>query len=106
MCPKLETLRWEGASDGHLVLIDQTELPLRFQEHSCSDVESVWEAIQTLRVRGAPAIGIAAAYGVVLGLRESRTKDEAGFFRRLDEVVRYLGTSRPTAVNLFWRCGG
>ncbi|MBM4094385.1 MAG: S-methyl-5-thioribose-1-phosphate isomerase [Planctomycetes bacterium] len=102
MCPRLETLRWEGESDGHLVLIDQTELPLRFQEHSCSDVESVWEAIRSLRVRGAPAIGIAAAYGVVLGLRESRAKDEAAFFRRLDEVVRVLGSSRPTAVNLFW----
>ena len=54
-----------------------------------------------LRVRGAPAIGIAAAYGVVLGLQSAEEGEEA-FFARLEEVVEYLATSRPTAVNLFW----
>ncbi len=55
-----------------------------------------------LRVRGAPAIGIAAAYGVCLGVQAAVGRDEAAFFARLDEVTDYLATSRPTAVNLFW----
>jgi methylthioribose-1-phosphate isomerase len=62
----------------------------------------VWEAIKLLRVRGAPAIGIAAAYGVCVGLQPAIAADEATFFARLDEVTAYLAGSRPTAVNLFW----
>ena len=65
----LETLRWVGGVDGHLRLIDQTLLPVEFVEIDCRDVEAVWEAIRTLRVRGAPAIGIAAAYGVCVGVQ-------------------------------------
>jgi methylthioribose-1-phosphate isomerase len=98
----LETLRWVGGDDGHLVLIDQTRLPVEFVELECRDVETVWEAIRTLRVRGAPAIGIAAAYGVCLGLQSADTSDEAAFFQRLEEVRSRLAGSRPTAVNLFW----
>ena len=64
----VETMRWVGDTDGHLVLIDQTLLPTEFVELDCRNVETVWEAIKMLRVRGAPAIGIAAAYGVVIGL--------------------------------------
>jgi methylthioribose-1-phosphate isomerase len=97
-----ETLRWEGATDGQLVLIDQTRLPVEFVEWTCRDAEAVWEAIRSLRVRGAPAIGIAAAYGVCLGLKSARQSDESEFFSRLDQVASYLGSSRPTAVNLFW----
>lgn len=100
--PKLETLRWDGGSEGHLVLIDQTLLPMEFRERECRTVEEVWEAIKSLRVRGAPAIGIAAAYGVCVGLQPAVDGDEDSFFRRLDEVTSYLATSRPTAVNLFW----
>ena len=55
-----------------------------------------------MRVRGAPAIGIAAAYGVCVGVQTAAGGDEAAFFRRLDEVAAYLAGSRPTAVNLFW----
>ena len=83
-------------------LIDQTRLPVEFVEIECRKVEAVWEAIKTLRVRGAPAIGIAAAYGVCLGVQSASARIEAAFFRRLDEVADYLATSRPTAVNLFW----
>jgi methylthioribose-1-phosphate isomerase len=101
--PKIETLRWVGEAErGKLVLIDQTRLPAEFVELTCADVETVWEAIRSLRVRGAPAIGIAVAYGVCLGLQESRGGDRATFSRRLDEVTSYLAGSRPTAVNLFW----
>ncbi len=98
----LETLQWVGDADGHLRLIDQTRLPIESIEIECRDVETVWEAIKMLRVRGAPAIGIAAAYGVCIGLQSAAGAAEAEFFRRLDEVVDYLAGSRPTAVNLFW----
>lgn len=99
---ELQTLHWVGNVDGHLVLIDQTLLPVEFLEMECRDVEAVWEAIRTLRVRGAPAIGIAAAYGVCLGVQKALDADEASFFRRLGEVADDLAGSRPTAVNLFW----
>jgi methylthioribose-1-phosphate isomerase len=88
--------------DGHLCLIDQTRLPVEFVEIDCSNVEAIWEAIKTLRVRGAPAIGIAAAYGVIIGLQNAIGGDEIAFFDRLRKVIAYLATSRPTAVNLFW----
>ncbi|MFH1924787.1 MAG: S-methyl-5-thioribose-1-phosphate isomerase [Planctomycetota bacterium] len=98
----VQTVRWIGECDGYLRLVDQTLLPIEFAEVACRDVETLWEAIQMLRVRGAPAIGIAAAYGVCLGLQTVADRDEAAFFARLDEVTDYLATSRPTAVNLFW----
>jgi methylthioribose-1-phosphate isomerase len=97
-----ETVRWQGAADGAMILIDQTKLPLVFEELRCRDVETVWEAIKLLRVRGAPAIGIAAAYGVVIGLQTVGDGDEPAFFERLGEVCNYLNGSRPTAVNLSW----
>ncbi len=102
MTDKVETLRWEDDSGGQLVLIDQTRLPVDFVELTCLDEEMVWEAIRVLRVRGAPAIGIAAAYGVCLGLKSCRDRSLEEFFQRLEEVADYLAGSRPTAVNLFW----
>ena len=93
-CTKIETLRWVGDEHGHLVLIDQTRLPLELVERECRDVETVWEAIKQLRVRGAPAIGIAAAYGVVLGLQDDASSHAMQLarplFERLDEVTTYL----------------
>ena len=83
-------------------MIDQTLLPEEFKEIDCRDVESVWEAIKMLRTRGAPAIGIAAAYGVCVGMKTAAGADETAWFKRLDEVADYLATARPTAVNLFW----
>ncbi len=87
-------------------LIDQTLLPTQLVEIECRDVETVWEAIKKLRVRGAPAIGIAAAYGVCVGVqnaaRDDNTTDMEAFKKRLRFVVDYLASSRPTAVNLFW----
>jgi methylthioribose-1-phosphate isomerase len=88
--------------DGLLRMIDQTRLPGECVEIDCRDVETVVEAIKSLRVRGAPAIGIAAAYGVCLGLQAASQEGEAAFFGRLDEVAAQLAGSRPTAVNLFW----
>jgi methylthioribose-1-phosphate isomerase len=98
----IDTLNWIGGLDGFVRMIDQTLLPVEFKEIDCRDVESVWEAIKVLRVRGAPAIGIAAAYGVCVGLQSVLDADETAFYRRLREVADYLASSRPTAVNLFW----
>ncbi len=97
------TLSWSGETDGCLKLIDQTQLPADCPIIECRQVEQVWDAIRRLRVRGAPAIGVAAAYGVVLGLQAvvAANGDNTAFDRRLDEVRAYLASSRPTAVNLF-----
>lgn len=96
-----QTLQWIGGPEGHLICIDQTRLPGELVLHECRTVQQVWEAIRHLRVRGAPAIGIAAAYGAVLGVQRAPEEREA-FLERLEEVLAYLATSRPTAVNLFW----
>ena len=96
------TLRWQGDASGTLWMIDQTLLPEEFKEIECWTVEGVWEAIRVLRVRGAPAIGCAAAYGVVVGTRDARDASRDDFNLRLKEVTEYLAESRPTAVNLFW----
>ncbi len=100
--PIPETVRFEGGIDGRLFMIDQTLLPQEFTEISCPTVEVVWEAIKKLRVRGAPAIGIAAGFGVVVGVQPALDKSREEFDARLAEVIDYLATSRPTAVNLFW----
>lgn len=102
---KFRTLRWQGGPDGNLLLIDQTLLPLELKEIECATIEQVWEAIRMLRVRGAPAIGIAAAYGVCVGVRPAIEAGEDAFFEKLKEVTEYLAQSRPTAVNLFWGLG-
>ena len=84
---KTETLQWIGGPDGHLRMIDQTRLPVELVEIDCHDVKAVWEAIKLLRVRGAPAIGIAAAYGLCLGLQTAAGAEEPAFFQRLEEVA-------------------
>jgi len=107
-----KTLRWDGGVDGHLVLLDQTRLPGDVVELHCRSVSEVWVAIKELRVRGAPAIGVAAAYGVCLSLlgpvfrggigRPTSRENAAMSKTRVVGECEYLATSRPTAVNLFW----
>jgi methylthioribose-1-phosphate isomerase len=97
------TVDWVGdAETGVLRLIDQTKLPTDYETLDCRDVPTVWEAIKVLRVRGAPAIGVAAAYGAVIGARSEGLDDLGTVRRALAEASRSLRTSRPTAVNLFW----
>lgn len=96
------SLEWVGSADGVLRLIDQTLLPDRLETRDCRTIEDAWEAIRTLRVRGAPAIGVAAAYGLCLGLRSARAGNRASFEQKLREASEYLFTCRPTAVNLAW----
>jgi methylthioribose-1-phosphate isomerase len=108
----VRTLAWIGDHTGFVRLIDQTLLPTELAYRDCHSVEEIWEAIRMLRVRGAPAIGVAAAMGVVLGMqRVSALAQEPGPQRldictkRLGEVIDLLRSSRPTAVNLFWALG-
>lgn len=95
-------VQWVGDAEGTLRLIDQTKLPEAVVLLDCQDVDTVWEAIKMLRVRGAPAIGVTAAYGLVVGVRQASPDSPAACQERIREVDAYLRTSRPTAVNLFW----
>ncbi len=95
----VETIAWKG---GKCVYIDQTLLPHKIKFVKCGDIRTLWKAIRTLQVRGAPAIGIAGALGVVLGVKNSRSETYGGFKKDIDRAVKYLASSRPTAVNLFW----
>lgn len=88
--------------DGSLVIIDQTLLPGRLELLRLKTPEEVWEAIKTLRVRGAPAIGAAAACGIYLAARGFKSADFKGYCREFADVKQYLASARPTAVNLFW----
>ncbi|MHC4394713.1 MAG: S-methyl-5-thioribose-1-phosphate isomerase [Planctomycetota bacterium] len=96
-------VKWVGDIDGFLELIDQRRLPGEFVKFRCSDVEAVFGAIKTLAVRGAPAIGVAGAYGLVLSMQKPDAGDdlETGL-ACLENQCEYLASSRPTAVNLFW----
>ncbi len=92
-----ETLKWTGDIDGRLELIDQRLLPGTLVYIPCTSTQEVYDAIKTLAVRGAPAIGVAAAYGAVIAARESQDA-----LTSLAAGCKYLASSRPTAVNLFW----
>jgi len=97
------TIEWSGGfEDGCVRIIDQRLLPAELRYEECRDVESIWRAIRQLRVRGAPAIGIAAAMGLVLAARSVRADSAAAVVAELERAAEYLRTSRPTAVNLFW----
>lgn len=93
-----ETIKWQN---GYIKLIDQTKLPEKLAYLKCRDIKSLHHAIKMLKVRGAPAIGIAAALGVYLGVKDFKG-NTSGFRKCLKDTVDYIGSSRPTAVNLFW----
>lgn len=85
-----------------LVIIDQTLLPGEIKLLHLTKQNEIWEAIRTLRVRGAPAIGVAAAIGLYLAAREIETEERAAFLGALHTAAEYLNSARPTAVNLSW----
>lgn len=93
-------MEWIGGIDGHLRLLDQTLLPIDVCFIDCMDIATVHEAIRSLRVRGAPAIGITAAMGVLVGLKN--IPSGTSIKKHYEDTDNYLRTSRPTAVNLFW----
>lgn len=94
-----EPIRWEN---GNLFLLDQTQLPLETVIEQQETVEQVWEAIKRLKVRGAPAIGIAGAYGLVLSMQAQTHLATQDFIAELERQAAYLDSARPTAVNLRW----
>lgn len=93
------TLEW---ADDHMRILDQTRLPEETVYLRCDTLDQVATAIRDLKVRGAPAIGVAAGFGVVMGMREKRIRNWREYIQRLDQVVSTLAGTRPTAVNLFW----
>jgi methylthioribose-1-phosphate isomerase len=95
----ISPVRWE---DGRLVLLDQTRLPTEEVERGYTTWQDVADAIRTLVVRGAPAIGVAAAFGVVLAARGSRATSHPALLADLEDAIKGLAATRPTAVNLFW----
>ncbi len=96
------TIEWIGDIAGCVELVDQTLLPGRLEQVQITDVKVMFEAIRSLKVRGAPAIGIAGAMGLVLAVRDAQTNDREEFLKLIDSQADYLDSSRPTAVNLAW----
>jgi len=92
-------MRWEG---GELYLLDQTRLPLQTVEEKQETAEQVWQSIRMLKVRGAPAIGIAGAYGLCVAVKDKTDLALADFRTQVETQAAYLDSSRPTAVNLSW----
>jgi methylthioribose-1-phosphate isomerase len=96
---KYETIAWR---DDRVVMLDQRRLPAEEEYVECERPEQVAEAIRNMTIRGAPAIGIAAAMGIALGAMRLRVKSTAQFKQGLDKICRMMMETRPTAVNLPW----
>jgi methylthioribose-1-phosphate isomerase len=99
MSEQLVSIQWKN---NKLVLLDQTKLPNEIVYEDFENAEDVWDAIKVMKVRGAPAIGVSAAYGLYLGIVDASENSFDDFWKVLKEKSDYLATSRPTAVNLFW----
>jgi methylthioribose-1-phosphate isomerase len=95
----IEPVRWES---DRLILLDQRHLPTVETEQVCSDWRQVAEAIRTLVVRGAPAIGVSAAFGLALAARQSGAETHQDFLADIETAIKGLAATRPTAFNLFW----
>jgi len=95
----VESLIWK---DGTVLIIDQTKLPVEESYLTISDYRELASAIKQLKIRGAPAIGIAGAFGVCLGANEIGTADAAEFGKQLEIIITEFAATRPTAINLFW----
>ncbi|RXJ04169.1 S-methyl-5-thioribose-1-phosphate isomerase [Anaerobacillus alkaliphilus] len=97
----IQSVRLDDEKDA-LILLDQTVLPNRKEYLELKELKDIWDAIYHLKVRGAPAIGIAAAYGVYLGTKQSVASTYEELLEDFKKAKEYLASSRPTAVNLFW----
>lgn len=97
--PLFKSIQWEN---DRVTIIDQTFLPDREVYIDLTTTGQVWDAIKKLRVRGAPAIGIAGAYGFYLGIKNLPERNFKSFFSECERIADYLNSSRPTAVNLSW----
>lgn len=95
----IKTIQWQN---NKIKIIDQTKLPLKLEYIYIKDIKFLWQAIKTMQIRGAPALGAAAGLGVHLGIKNSQAKNFSQFKKELDKTIAYLASSRPTARNLFW----
>src|ERR1700731_3195343 len=95
----IQTLEW---TEQGVRFIDQRKLPTEETYLTCRTHEQVADAIRTMGVRGAPAIGVAAAMGIALGVKSSKAENVGDLKREFDAICDNMGTTRPTAVNLFW----
>src|SRR5438105_12209455 len=95
----IKTLEW---TNGGVRFLDQTKLPTQEVYVTCKSYQEVAEAIRSMVVRGAPAIGVAAAMGIALGVRDSAAKNVAELQAEFEQISKVIGETRPTAVNLFW----
>ncbi|NIT57528.1 MAG: S-methyl-5-thioribose-1-phosphate isomerase, partial [Aliifodinibius sp.] len=95
----VQSIEWK---EDHVRILDQTYLPGREVYSDIRDVGRIWEAIKKMRIRGAPAIGIAAAYGLYLGIKDLPENSFESFMVEINRVAEYLEGARPTAVNLSW----
>lgn len=99
---RLKTIEWSFKKDS-CVIINQTQLPIKLVYQKIETIEEMFDAIKELKVRGAPAIGIAGAFGIYLGIRNISNQTETReFISILIKKAKFLANSRPTAVNLFW----
>src|SRR5512147_2594017 len=95
----IPTVEWK---DGIVRMLDQTKLPLEVVYNECKDYQTVARGIRELWVRGAPAIGVAAAMGLALGARQISGSTFEEFWPKFEEICSHMAATRPTAVNLFW----
>jgi methylthioribose-1-phosphate isomerase len=95
----VKTIEWLGDS---VCLIDQRKLPLKKIYVKCKNYQQVAEAIRSMQIRGAPAIGVAAAFGIALGGIKAKTENKEKFFAEIKIISKVIAETRPTAVNLFW----
>ena len=95
----IHTLEW---TDSGVCFIDQTKLPTEEIYVTSNTYQQVADAIRTMIVRGAPAIGVAAGMGIALGVRDSKAETVGELKQELDHICDVIGQTRPTAVNLFW----
>lgn len=93
------TIEWKN---GIVSMLDQTKLPIEVVYFDCKTYQDVAKGIKELIIRGAPAIGVAAAMGIALGAKEIRANDFTGFYSEMEKICSHIGSTRPTAVNLFW----
>lgn len=95
----IRTINWNKNS---IRIIDQTKLPLVLEYINIDNLKSLWWAIKTLKIRGAPALGAAAGLGVYLGILNSKCNSPKSLIKEIERIIKYIASSRPTARNLFW----
>src|SRR3989304_3377474 len=96
---RFRTIEWKG---DRVRLLDQRRLPQEVRYIDCRDADAVAQAIRTMAIRGAPAIGVAAAMGIALAAKKVRSRPPQAFRKSIERVCRQMAETRPTAVNLFW----